>query len=52
MFAKCPLLQQLQTYQLEFIVHNAKPVTFPIGKEIAKEGENSKTIYLITEGTV
>jgi hypothetical protein len=48
MFGRCPLLQHLQPYQLEFIVNNAKPATFPIGKELAKEKEAPKTVFLIT----
>lgn len=38
LFGKCSLLSNLKAYQLEFIVNNAKPVTFHISKEIVCEG--------------
>jgi CRP-like cAMP-binding protein len=52
MFSNCSLLNHLNKYQLEFIVNNAKPVHFPISKEIAIEGETPKALYLIISGNV
>lgn len=52
LFGKCSLLSNLKAYQLEFIVNNAKPVTFHISKEIVCEGEMPKALYLIMEGRV
>jgi hypothetical protein len=52
MFSKCPLLQNVYPYQLEFIVNNAKPFTFTISKEIVRQEEKSKALYLITEGQI
>lgn len=52
MFGKCSLLSNIQPYQLEFIVNNAKPVTFSISKQIVTEGEIPKALYLIIDGRV
>lgn len=52
MYNKCALLKHLQPYQLEFIVNNAKPYTFPISKHIVSKGEKPKALYLITSGQI
>lgn len=52
MFIKCPLLKMLQPYQIEFIVNNAKPVTFTISKQIVEMNEVPKYLYLIMDGQV
>jgi len=52
MFKKCALLNQMQPYQLEFIVNNAKPYTFSISKQIVSKGEKPKALYLITSGQI
>lgn len=52
MFGKCPLLKNLLPYQLEFVVNNAKPMTIPISKEIVRENDKVRSLFLITEGEV
>ena len=47
-----PILQKLDEEELRQVLKIARPVQFPRGKVILKEGETGETLYVIAEGTV
>jgi CRP/FNR family cyclic AMP-dependent transcriptional regulator len=47
-----PILQDLDEEELRQVLKIARPVQFPRGKVILKEGQTGETMYIITEGTV
>ncbi len=47
-----PILQKLDEEELRQVLKIARPVQFPRGKVILKEGETGETLYIIAEGAV
>jgi CRP-like cAMP-binding protein len=47
-----PILQNLDEEELRQVLKIARPVQFPRGKVILKEGEAGETMYIIAEGAV
>jgi len=47
-----PILRDLDEEELRQVLKIARPVQFPRGKVILKEGETGETMYIITEGAV
>ena len=47
-----PILQTLDEEELRQVLKIARPVQFPRGKVILKEGETGETMYIIAEGAV
>ena len=47
-----PILRDLDEEELRQVLKIARPVQFPRGKVILKEGETGKTLYIIAEGAV
>jgi CRP-like cAMP-binding protein len=47
-----PILQDLGEEELRQVLKIARPVQFPRGKVILKEGETGETMYIIAEGAV
>ncbi len=47
-----PILKNLDEEELRQVLKIARPVQFPRGKVILKEGESGETMYIIAEGTV
>lgn len=47
-----PILQKLDEEELRQVLKIARPVQFPRGKVILKEGEAGETMYIIAEGAV
>jgi len=47
-----PILQKLDQEELRQVLKIARPVQFPRGKVILKEGETGETLYIIAEGAV
>jgi len=47
-----PILRDLDEEELRQVLKIARPVQFPRGKVILKEGETGETLYIIAEGAV
>jgi CRP-like cAMP-binding protein len=47
-----PILRDLDEEELRQVLKIARPVQFPRGKVILKEGETGETMYIIAEGAV
>ena len=47
-----PILQSLDAEELRQVLKIARPVRFPRGQVILKEGETGETMYIIAEGAV
>jgi CRP-like cAMP-binding protein len=47
-----PILRDLDEEELRQVLKIARPVQFPRGKVILKEGETGETMYIIAEGMV
>ena len=47
-----PILRDLDEEELRQVLKIARPVQFPRGKVILKEGETGETMYIIAEGVV